>query len=58
MKNWMTTAAGLATAAIIAAADAVKNGGFTWQGVGTAVGIAVLGYLAKDRNVRGGTVQQ
>lgn len=46
MKNWRTTVCGV----VIAAATAIANynGANNWQGYATAVGVALLGYLAKD----------
>jgi hypothetical protein len=53
MKNWKTTVAGL----LLAAANLIANGA-TWRQVLVSLAYAVLGLVAKDCNVTGGTVQQ
>ena len=54
MKNWKTTLAGCAFAAIMALAN--YKGANTWQGYLACVGPVVIGVLSKDFNVTGGTV--
>lgn len=57
MKNWKTTAAGLGIAAAYAALTALQSG-LTSKDALVAAGLALLGVLAKDHNVSGGSVQQ
>ena len=54
MPNWKTTLAGLIAG--IAVAFANYAGPNTWQGYLAALGPVVIGILAKDFNVTGGTV--
>jgi hypothetical protein len=54
-KNWKTTLAGCVTAALMALAN--YKGDNTWQGYLACIGPVVIGVLAKDFNVTGGTVQ-
>lgn len=58
MKNWKTTAAGCASAAIYAIIAAVQTGKLEPKDLAIIGGIAALGVLAKDLNVTGGTKQQ
>lgn len=61
MTNWKTTAAGAAT--ILTAAGHLLSGAShgDWSGLGTDVPLifaGLVGILAKDHNVTGGTIQQ
>jgi predicted acyltransferase len=55
MKNWKTTATGIALAVMSAFESYASNGGDLgdWKLWGRAVLIAALGYLAKDFNTTG-----
>ncbi len=58
MKNWKTTLGGT-LAAIGTAMQASDNGNVKLAGaVIGAIGLAILGWGAKDNNVTGGTVAQ
>lgn len=46
MKNWRTTICGIVIA--VAGAVANYNGQNNWQGYVGCIGVALLGYLAKD----------
>lgn len=49
MENWKTTATGASAAILIALADVLTTGGvITVKTVATAIGIALLGWFAKD----------
>lgn len=56
MKNWKTTASGI----LSAAGTILPMFGIPAE-IGpaiTAIGLALIGYFAKDNNVTGGTVNQ
>lgn len=53
MKSWKTTLAGAVGAAAITLHDIYATGEVSWQSAITAVVMAVVGYLAKDKNVTG-----
>jgi hypothetical protein len=53
LKNWKTTIAGFGAGALNLLANGAK-----WQQIAFSVGVAVLGVLAKDHNVTGGSVTQ
>lgn len=53
MKNWQTTLAG-----IIGGLGIAANAGFTRESIIQAATVIVLGFVAKDRNVTGGTRSQ
>jgi hypothetical protein len=57
MKNWETSAAGVGIAAIYAGLTALQSG-LTMKDALVAAGLALVGVLAKDANVTGGTIQQ
>jgi hypothetical protein len=59
MKNWKTTLIGLITGGSISI-DAIVHQGLTlgWKQALLGLAIAVLGAVAKDNNVTGGTVSQ
>ena len=50
MKSWLTTIFGLAAGGFNLLAN-----GMNWKQVLASVGIAALGFVAKDFNVTGGT---
>lgn len=56
MKNWKTTIIGIVLASMIAIqplADGNVNLKKDWHRFTLAIGIAVFGYFAKDKNVTG-----
>lgn len=55
MKSWKTTLAGCLSAAAYAAASYASGGAFVLKDLIIAVGVAALGFLAKDLDVTGGT---
>lgn len=55
MKNWKTTLGGLLSGAGLVALDLFQHGTTDIKTIGTAVALFVLGALAKDFNVTGGT---
>lgn len=59
MKNWKTTLVGLLAGGTISI-DAFINQGFTigWKQAVVGLAIALIGALAKDHNVTGGTKPQ
>lgn len=57
MKNWKTTAAGWGSAFVYAFLAAM-HGGLTPKDAAVAAGLGLIGSLAKDHNVTGGTVEQ
>jgi hypothetical protein len=57
MKNWKTTLVGILTGAGYLFLQAL-SGGIKLKDAALATGIAVLGGVAKDLNVTGGTTQQ
>jgi hypothetical protein len=57
MKNWKTTAAGFGAAFAYAFIAAITTG-LTPKDAAVSAGLALLGSLAKDHNVTGGTVVQ
>ena len=58
MKNWKTTLFGCLAAIMIAVAPLIQTGQIDWKAVIVAALVAGLGFVAKDSNVTGGTVQQ
>jgi hypothetical protein len=58
MKNtsWKTTLIGAILAIVIAVQPLITTGKIDWKAVGIAALVALLGYVAKDSNVTGGTV--
>lgn len=63
MKNWKTTLAGIGFGLLSVAGHAVdarSSGGpaVTLGNLGLSLGLAVIGAVAKDHNVTGGTVVQ
>jgi hypothetical protein len=58
ITNYKTTIAGCAGAACLAASKIIETGTIDYQTIITAVIVAILGFLAKDFNVTGGTVAQ
>ena len=57
MKNWKTTLIGILTGAGYLFLQALA-GGVRPKDAALATGIAVLGAVAKDSNVTGGTIHQ
>ena len=53
MKNWKTTLIGLITSALTLYAQGISP-----KSIAVASGIALLGIVAKDNNVTGGSVKQ
>lgn len=53
-KSWKTTVAGIAAAVLTALTALVQTGRVTMTDAAVAVGLAVLGWLAKDADVTGG----
>lgn len=53
LKNWKTTAAGLALAVLNLVVMGYANGTITKENIGTSVIAAVLGFLAKDYDKTG-----
>lgn len=53
MKNWKTTLAGLAAAAL-----QLFSQGTGWKNILASIGLAAIGSFAKDSNVTGGTKAQ
>jgi hypothetical protein len=58
MKNWYTTLAGCIGAVAQVVYSLLSQGTVDMKTILSAVGLAVLGFLAKDFNVTGGTKQQ
>ena len=59
MGSWKTTIAGLAGAILTVVVQYTQNNHkFDWHQLSIPVTIAVLGFLAKDSNVTGGTTLQ
>jgi hypothetical protein len=61
MKSWKTTLAGMLAAIANLFLPMVTGGqisGISSRDLAVSAGLAALGYLAKDSNVTGGTVQQ
>jgi hypothetical protein len=57
MKNWKTTLTGLVGAIALTLVDYFQNGGkLDPHQIVLPITIAVLGFVAKDLNVTGGTV--
>ncbi|KAB0665656.1 hypothetical protein F6V25_08005 [Oryzomonas japonica] len=58
-KNWKTTLAGIIGAVVAYTVTAVQSGNaWDWKAWALGIPTLVLGFLAKDSNVTGGTVQQ
>lgn len=57
MKNWKTTAAGIAAAICEGLAHGLPEYAAIFRGVAT-LALAIMGVFAKDSNVTGGTTQQ
>ena len=58
MKNWKTSLCGCLAAVMIAIAPILQTGQVDWKAVVIAGLVAAFGFLAKDFNVTGGTIQQ
>jgi hypothetical protein len=58
MKSWKTTLVGAIGAVAVAVYPLITTGHIDWRNVGLAALIAIFGFIAKDSNVTGGTVQQ
>jgi len=61
MKNWKTTLAGMLAAVANLLMPLVMGGQVSQissRDLAVSAGLAALGYLAKDKNVTGGTVEQ
>ena len=58
MKNWKTSLFGGLTAALLVILNLLQHGTVDLKTLIIAGGIALLGFVAKDNNVTGGTVQQ
>lgn len=58
MKNWKTTLIGLAGAVYLTLEPLLTTGEVNWRMITLGVIVGILGYLAKDKNVTGGTIQQ
>jgi uncharacterized membrane protein len=57
-SNWKTTIAGLAGAILTVVLQYTSNGDqLNWKQLPVPITIALLGFLAKDFNTTGGTVQ-
>ena len=54
--SWKTTVVGALLAIVIAVQPILATGTIDWKAVILAALVALLGYLAKDSNVTGGTV--
>lgn len=48
MGNWRTTAAGLIAAIAVVVSANIQNGVIDWKTWLTSVGLAAVGYFAKD----------
>jgi len=61
-KSWKTTLVGFVVGLIPLGQGILQGIGegqhFDWAKIGLGIGISFLGYVAKDKNVTGGTVQQ
>lgn len=53
--SWKTTLIGCLLAIAVAVQPLIATGQIDWKAVGIAAMIALLGYLAKDADVTGGT---
>jgi len=53
MKNWKTTIAGLLTAVALPTLDMIANGTTNTKTIGLSIGIAFIGWFAKDAGVSG-----
>lgn len=58
MKNWKTTLSAMLLAVVIGVQPIIETGVIDWKKIGVAALIAVVGFVAKDNNVTGGTKQQ
>lgn len=58
MKNWKTTLVGALLAAALITLNLIQTGTVTLQNALIAGAIALLGSVAKDFNVTGGTTKQ
>jgi len=58
LKNWKTSATGIGIGAAKIGYELYKTGNLTVDNLVTAVGIALVGLIAKDFNVSGGTINQ
>jgi len=62
MKNWKTSLIGYLAALWLVVQPIITNGDFDferdWKSLVGAAIAAFFGYVAKDKNVTGGTVQQ
>ena len=53
MKNWKTTVAGLLTAVALPTLELISNGTTNGKTLGLSIGIAFIGWFAKDAGVSG-----
>jgi len=53
MKNWKTTIAGLLTAVALPTLEMISNGSTNTKTIGLSIGIAFIGWFAKDAGVSG-----
>ena len=58
MKNWKTSLCGCLAAVMIAIAPILQTSQVDWKALIIAALVAAFGFLSKDFNVTGGTVQQ
>lgn len=63
MKNWKTSLVGVIGGLIVMLPTIIKaattpDGKVNWAQVATGAALAMVGMLAKDHNVTGGTVEQ
>jgi hypothetical protein len=57
-KNWKTSLFGLLGAVCIAIYPIIQSGKIDPHALIMAIAVAVIGFLAKDFNVTGGTIRQ
>tara|TARA_R110000868_G_scaffold33407_1_gene121316 strand:+ start:192 stop:362 length:171 start_codon:yes stop_codon:yes gene_type:complete len=53
MKNWKTTVAGLLTAVALPTLQMISTGTTNTHTIGLSIGIAFIGWFAKDAGVSG-----
>ncbi len=58
MKNWRTTITGLLSAAGLVVVNLIQTGTVDPKTLAIAAALAILGALAKDAQVTGGTIGQ
>ena len=56
-KSWKSTLVGALLAAVIAIQPILETGAIDWKRVILAGLVALLGYVVKDGNVTGGTIE-